>query len=269
MPYPLGPGSSSPGFPNPGSPNLGLPGPATPGPATPGPGFPGVGIPGPGGPGSQPPLPPSPAALRYAIATGLLPPPRPHGHALAPLSARFMARVIDILAVLVLNAVVNGWFIVQYLREIMPFVTENQRRMLDGESTFNTDLPARAGWLEITILGIACALWFAYEVSSIANSGQTLGKRIMRVRVMRIESQEQLGIRRSISRWWLLGLAPLLWSCCGAGFVLQAIDLLAGAVNQPLHLALHDRMAGTIVVQVLPESKPHDSAGVPPNHHSG
>jgi hypothetical protein len=48
---------------------------------------------------------------------GWQPPPRPHGMALAPLGARFVARLIDIGAVLLLNIVINGWFVWQFMVE--------------------------------------------------------------------------------------------------------------------------------------------------------
>ena len=213
--------------------------------------------------GAPPPFPQTPAALRYAIASGLLPPPRPHGMALAPVSARFVARMIDIFVVLGLNIAVNGWFVVQYVRELLPVVDEIQQRILAGEPATNVDIPSRVGWLQVAILGIATALWFAYEVPSIASNGQTLGKRLMRIKVMRIESEEPLGIRRAWRRWNPLGLPSLLWSCYGLGFLLQAADLLAGVMNRPLHLAIHDRSAGTIVVQVGPPTSPPD-ASIPP-----
>ena len=47
----------------------------------------------------------------------LRPIPRPHGFNLAPLGLRFLARVIDIVAVLFLNVVLNGWLIYQWIKE--------------------------------------------------------------------------------------------------------------------------------------------------------
>ncbi|MBT8228059.1 MAG: RDD family protein [Dactylosporangium sp.] len=176
--------------------------------------------------------------------------PRPHGFVLAPVSARFVARLIDILVVLGLNILVNGWFVAQYVREIMPIVDEIQRRIVEGESATGVDVPSRVGWFQVAILGIATALWFAYEVPSIADTGQTLGKRLMHIKVVRIESQEPLGIRRSWRRWNPLGLPSLLWGCYGFGLFLQAADLIVGLLDRPLHQALHDRSAGTLVVQV-------------------
>jgi RDD family/Protein of unknown function (DUF2510) len=207
------------------------------------------------------------AALRYAMAARLLPAPRPHGYALAPISARFMARMIDILAVLGLNVVVNGWFVVQYVRELSPIVSEVQRRMRTGEPLTSVTLPSRLSWLELAILGVAMALWFAYEVPANAGNGQTLGKRLMRIKVMRFDAPEPLGIGRAWRRWNPLGLAVLLWGCWGVGFLLQSADLLIGVIDRPLHQAMHDRAAGTVVVRLdgIPLTSPsgHGLSGTP------
>ena len=270
---PLGPTAGPPG---PGPvPGQGYPAETAPWQPQPGSAPPGVPQAPPGAPFGAPPGAPWPgtgqgnqqAALRYAMATRLLPAPRPHGYALAPISARFMARMIDILAVLGLNVVVNGWFVVQYVRELSPIVSEVQRRMRTGESLTSVTLPSRLSWLELTILGIAMALWFAYEVPANAGNGQTLGKRLMRIKVVRFDAPEPLGIGRAWRRWNPLGLAVLLWGCWGVGFLLQSADLLIGVLDRPLHQAMHDRAAGTVVVQLdatpLPSASGHGRPGTP------
>jgi uncharacterized RDD family membrane protein YckC len=122
-------------------------------------------------------------------------------------------------------------------------------------------MPASLQWLFIAMCVVATAVWFAYEVPASANSGQTLGKRLLHIKVMRIDSAENLGFGRSLRRWGRLGLPTLLWSCCGAGFVLQFIDCLFVAIDQPLHQALHDKAAATVVVQV---SRPDHGQESPP-----
>jgi uncharacterized RDD family membrane protein YckC len=192
------------------------------------------------------------------------PAPRPHGYALAPLSARFVARLIDVLAVLGLNILVNGWFVVQYVREVSPIVSDLQRKIMAGESIRAVDVPSRVGWLEIAILGIAMALWFAYEVPAIGGTGQTLGKRVMHIRVLGIESREPIGIRRAMRRWNPLGLPVMLWGCYGFGLLLQLADFVIGLADRPLHQAMHDRSAGTVVVHVAPEPAGQQPAGQQP-----
>jgi hypothetical protein len=111
------------------------------------------------------------AQLQQAMLAGLIPPPRPHGFALAPLSARFVARMIDILVLFGLNVLVNGWFVYQYLKEIKPYVELFQQQVLANQDTSGITVPDRASNLVFAILGIAMVLWFAYEVPAIASSG--------------------------------------------------------------------------------------------------
>jgi uncharacterized RDD family membrane protein YckC len=176
--------------------------------------------------------------------------PTPHGHPLARPERRLAARFIDALAVLGLNVVVNGWFIYQWWRDIAPYITEFLRRAQASQPTGDIPQPQRASGLEFAILFIGVALWFAYEVPALANTGQTLGKRLLGLKVVRVEADTPLGYGRAIRRWNPIGLPTLLWPC-GIGFVLQFMDCLFVAIDRsPLHQALHDRSAATVVVQI-------------------
>lgn len=194
----------------------------------------------------------------------VLPAPRPHGYRLAGLGARFIARFVDILAVLGLNILVNGYFVYQYYKVNLPYWQEISRRFYAGESMSGVEPPERSSTLLVIVLILAAALWFAYEVPSHANTGQTLGKRLLGIKVMRLESDEALGFRRSMRRWNTLGLPTLLWTCFGLGFLLQFIDCLWAAVDRPMHQALHDKSAVTVVVQAEPGVKPEQQTQ--PNH---
>ncbi|GAA2605017.1 hypothetical protein GCM10010399_40080 [Dactylosporangium fulvum] len=180
---------------------------------------------------------------------------KPHGRPIASLGARLLARLIDIAVVALLNAAVTGWFIYQWLSDMWPVMREIWRRQLAGESTSDLVSPERASSLQIVILILIAALWFAYEVPSIANSGQTVGKRLLKIKVMRLESEEPIGFGRAIRRWNPLGLSVLLWTC-GIGFVLQFLDSLSPVIDWPLRRAFHDRSAGTVVVQAEPSTPP-------------
>ncbi|MEU3454083.1 RDD family protein [Micromonospora sp. NPDC006766] len=190
---------------------------------------------------------------------GRLPAPRPHGLPLASYGARLAARLIDFGLVFLLNAVVNGWFVYRYSQEVAPYLREALRRSLAG-NTSTEGLPTigeQAGGLMIAILVIATALWFAYEVPSMAARGQTLGKRVMRVRALPVEADQPLGFGRATRRWSTLGMPTLLWYCCGFGLLLQFLDAISPLFDQPLRQALHDKRAQTVVVQLPREHKRH------------
>ncbi|WP_428963294.1 RDD family protein [Micromonospora fluostatini] len=262
-----GPYPGTPGGPYPGP--VGPPGAGWPAPGAPAPGAPGPGAPGPGQPpwpGYGPPAPGWPQQ-HWAVRP---PEPRPHGFALAGFGARLVARLIDFGIVFLLNAVVNGWFVWRYIDEITPYWQEVFRRAMAGDSS-TAGLPPpgdQAGGLQIAILLIATALWFAYEVPAMAASGQTFGKRVMRIRAVSMTEDKPLGFGRALRRWNTLGLPTLLWYCCGLGLVLQLIDALSPLFDHPLRQALHDKRAQTVVVQVprstsTPTDEPRDRAHPP------
>jgi uncharacterized RDD family membrane protein YckC len=203
--------------------------------------------------------PPSPGGPVPAAPPFGLPPqyvgvaqPRPHGLTLAHVGTRFVARMVDALALFVLCAVANAWFAIQFWQAFGPYWSELWRRAAAGD-TSTTGMPAlsdSAGTLLLAMCIAVTAVWFAYEVPATANSGQTLGKRLLGIKVVRLESAEPLGFGRSLRRWSRLGLPTLLWYCCGVGLLLQLIDCLFAAIDRPLHQAVHDKTAGTVVVQV-------------------
>ncbi|MFY1634617.1 RDD family protein [Solwaraspora sp. WMMB335] len=197
------------------------------------------------------------------------PQPRPHGMALAPFGARLVARLIDITAVLLLNIAINGWFVWQFLMESWPTFAEIFRRSLANDRSTDgiPQLTERAANLQLTIILLAAAIWWAYEVPATANTGQTLGKRLTRLKVVTVEPDGRFGFARSFRRWNTLGLPTLLWFCC-VGFVLQLIDCVFLLFDRPLRQALHDKSAQTVVVQLptRPASAAGTGGGAPGSH---
>jgi uncharacterized RDD family membrane protein YckC len=175
---------------------------------------------------------------------------RPHGFALAGLGSRLVARLIDIVAVLLLNVLVNGYLAYQWWLEVEPVF---RAAMADPFGAQQQPSP-RADYLMLTILFVATALWLAYEVPALGNSGQTLGKRIMRIKVLAVENTDRIGNGRAFRRWARLGLWTPLWTCFGLGLLMQLIDSLSPAFDPRLRQALHDKSARTVVVALPPGS---------------
>jgi uncharacterized RDD family membrane protein YckC len=176
------------------------------------------------------------------------PAPRPHGFPVATPGLRLAARAIDIGLLLLLNAAVNGWFAYRWWQATWPYYVEVMRRLQANQSTSDVP-PPQSGSLQIAIILIGMALWFAYEVPAVANNGQTPGKRLVGIRVLRMEEAGPLGFARSIRRWNPMGIAMFLWLCCFVGILFQFVDCLFVALDRPLHQALHDKSAGTVVVK--------------------
>jgi len=208
--------------------------------------------PGPPPPGWPPGYPPPPG-YRLLVA------PRPHGFALAGPGRRLAARAIDFAAVAGLCLIANAWFAYRLWQLYLPYLQDVLRASRIAGSTIPQP-PASAGYLIIMMCLVATAVWFAYEVPGSANTGQTLGKRLLGIKVMRIESADRLGFGRAFQRWGRFGLPTLFWWCWGVGFILQALDVLFVLVDRPLRQALHDKAAGTVVVQLTDRSVPRPPA---------
>jgi uncharacterized RDD family membrane protein YckC len=219
---------------------------------------------GPAGRGVKPTPPPGwpanvpfPPAPWTPGATGpvLIPMPmdlRPHGFVLAPLGYRFMARFIDFMIVLVIAGAAEFVLVREWITDTKPLRDAYAKMILnnDPKALDNVGSLGRASTLQVVIPLILMAIWAAYDVPFIASGGQTPGKRLMGIRVIPLEGVHPIGGFRAFRRWTTLGLPVLLWTCCGVGFIIQLLACLSPIWNKPLHLAMHDRAAGTVVVTV-------------------
>jgi uncharacterized RDD family membrane protein YckC len=202
-----------------------------------------------------------PAGYPYPYPRHLpMPLPRVHGLDLASPGARLGARLIDIGVVLALSVIVNGWFFYLLWRKFRPVFAAVQEQQRTGQLV--TNVPEVTGWesLVLMIMLVGVAMWFAYEVPAVANNGQTLGKRLVGLKVMRLESPDPMGFARSWRRWNTMALPTFAW-CCGIGLVFQFVDSLYVAIDRPLRQALHDKTALTVVVKVR-----HDEVAAPGSH---
>jgi len=189
----------------------------------------------------------------------MLPTPRPHGMALAPLRRRFAARLIDIALVAVSSAILTGYLAYQWWQETSSYwhqmwaAAQATSRGAHVSNVAPTMSP-RGTWLSLAIILLIMGIWLAYEVPNIASSGQTLGKRLMGIKVVGLDATTPIGIRRAMRRWVPLGIPMIVWTCGPFGVLvggfLQLIDSISPAINRPLQLARHDRSAFTVVVQV-------------------
>jgi uncharacterized RDD family membrane protein YckC len=185
---------------------------------------------------------------------------RPHGYALAGLGSRLAARLLDILAVLLLNVVVNGYFVYQFVQEFRPVYQATLDQMARGGSAYDVQPSGRIESLLWAMLIVATLLWLLYEAPAIAASGQTPGKRLMRIKVVALESTEPLGFGRAFGRWARLGLWTPAWGCAGFGLILQLIDSVSPLFDPQLRQAFHDKTARTVVVALPPaDRRPADA----------
>ncbi|MDP9798194.1 putative RDD family membrane protein YckC [Catenuloplanes nepalensis] len=232
-------------------------------PAHPAPGWP-QGTPGapPGWPHGAPPPGWQPGYPPGYPPPGWVPAPvLPHGMPLAGYGARFVARLIDLGVLTVLVLIANSWFLVQFFQELqvyLPLASEYVAATNRGENPVMPTASDRFSFLQLAMLVVTAMVWFAYEVPQIANSGQTLGKRLMGIKTIALEDGATPGFGRAFRRWNLYGTATLFWSCCGIGLLWQLLDGLSPLFDRHMQRAWHDRVAQTVVVQL-----PRNTTGAP------
>lgn len=141
---------------------------------------------------------------------------------LGGIGSRFLARILDVL-------VVGGIFtLVGFL--IRPDVKPDTA--------------------DVGLLALGAAIALLYEVPSTAMWGQTLGKHVARIRVVRVEDGRMPGANRSLLRYFTAYLA---------GFV-PYVGLIAGVVVElwflwdPRRQNIPDKVARTLVVKVGQEA---------------
>ena len=115
-------------------------------------------------------------------------------------------------------------------------------------------------WAPLVVTAVAAL----YEVVLIHLWGQTVGKRVVGVKVVRVTDGSLPDWTASVVRY-LLPVIPLLVPVPVLGIVLSLVVYLA-AVTHPLRRGWHDRAAGTIVVKAEP---PGERASPPPDDRAG
>lgn len=176
------------------------------------------------------------------------------GRVLAHPGQRFVARIVDTLVLLGLNALINGYFIYQFFRTYWPYVLDVAAATAKNEDSGSIQPPAATTEQWTVVVLIALGLWFAYEVPATLNTGQTLGKRLMGIKVVSL-APVNLGWGRLLLRWSYAAL-PLI--CFPFGAVLWILDGIWCIRDRPFRQCLHDKSPGTAVVEVGSETADSD-----------
>ena len=160
-------------------------------------------------------------------------PPGASGPVLASLGRRLGARAVDALLLGLIIGLVGA--------VLLGAAFSRVRTGARGEVTAGTGglVAAYLGW---AVLGLVASV--LYEVGLVATRGATLGKRLLRVRVVREHDGAVPGWAPSTLRWLLPQAAGFL--TCGLATVLvYASPLLDGTGRRQ---GWHDRVARTLVI---------------------
>jgi len=209
--------------------------------------------------------PPPPGQPPGAIPPGhWQPPPRyqppppalaPNGQPLASFFDRFVATLIDYAIYVAISLLWSVPLVVWYVFQILRWATEFSRTydpadpdaqppVLDFGDVLQLYLPMLYFVLVATVLGAIYTYlyWVEYQHRK---DGQTVGKRVMKLRVIPVEpGAAPLGRADYAKRWavqWLIGIVVPFFSL---------LDGLWQLWDKPLQQCLHDKAAKTVVVKV-------------------
>jgi len=160
-------------------------------------------------------------------------PVAPGGAPLAGFGDRFLARLIDV-AVLILPTIVAE------LVAFVPFVV-----VAAGGHPNVALLPAVLAGSFLLFGVLLAAVYYVYEVTLMHRSGQTLGKRAIRIKVVREADGGPIDRAAATRRWLVANVASMV------AFGFSHLDVLWLLWDQPYRQCLHDKCAGTVVVKVL------------------
>ena len=111
-----------------------------------------------------------------------------------------------------------------------------------------SDEPVVQFWAKMMFI-TPMVLVFLYELALVALCGQTVGKMMTGVRVVRFDDGQLPGWGRSARRWLAL-YGPMLIP--SVGWLIVLVVYVVSSRLDPHGRALHDRLAGTIVVAEQP-----------------
>jgi uncharacterized RDD family membrane protein YckC len=170
------------------------------------------------------------------------PPPAlsPAGVPLADFGTRLGAYVIDSILLGVVNLIVIIPALFLLAGQVFARVPDNGT---DPGAFFATTFVPLIGF-ELGIVIFSLGLTYVYTVEMMHRSGQTLGKRILKIRVVPLDPNLRLTRTMAVKRWATEFLPGTF-----VGFY-ALIDGLWQLWDRPFQQTLHDKAAQTVVVKV-------------------
>ncbi|MCM0674489.1 RDD family protein [Micromonospora phytophila] len=175
-----------------------------------------------------------------------VPPPTlsPGGQPLASFTDRLLATLIDSAVFFVVGMVLAVPALIVFFVVVMPDLL---RVAPDGrvpEPDLVDDLLLPFLWMELAILAISLVVAYVYYVEMMFRTGQTFGKKSMKLRVVPLDPTRTLDRRAAVRRFAVQNVASLVLPG------LSYLDGLWQLWDKPWQQCLHDKFAGTVVVKV-------------------
>ncbi|MET8833736.1 RDD family protein [Micromonospora sp. NPDC004540] len=194
---------------------------------------------------SYPPPPPG-----YAPHAGFVPATRaPNGQPLAGFGERLVAWLIDTAVAtavaMVLFAPVFFWLVVKMVDDMPPPGPDGRVAGPDF-ATVMTDFFLPVLLAEFGVFALLLVFYWLYHVEYARRTGQTLGKKVMKLRIVPLDPNTPL-TRGMLGKRYLVEFV--------AGALLPFANYVDGfwqLWDKPWQQCLHDKFAGTVVVKVAP-----------------
>ncbi|MEV0805571.1 RDD family protein [Micromonospora sp. NPDC050200] len=181
------------------------------------------------------------------------PPPRPGfpavplspgGQPLASFGDRLLAVLIDSLVIMAACMVVILPAVLVFFMAVLPDLTATPPDGTYAEPDPFTDflLPFLA--LEAGVFLFAIGVTYVFHVEMMFKTGQTVGKRVMKLRIVPLDPTATLDRKVAAKRW----AAHQIGGSVIPGF--SYVDGLWQLWDKPWQQCLHDKFAGTVVVKV-------------------
>jgi uncharacterized RDD family membrane protein YckC len=173
------------------------------------------------------------------------PPPAlsPTGQPLASFGDRFLAYLIDYAVFFGVALVVTLPAFLIFFFAVAPDFFETQPDGTPVEPSF-VEFLLPLLLIEVGIVVVLLLVSYVYYVEILLRSGQTLGKRAMKIKVVPLDPRAKLTRGMAAKRW----LAGYVAASFLPGFIY--VDGLWQLWDKPYQQCLHDKFAATVVVKV-------------------
>jgi uncharacterized RDD family membrane protein YckC len=167
-------------------------------------------------------------------------PTAPNGAPLADVGSRFLARLLDGLILGVISSVLLIPVMIIYVVAIASSITQSA----DGQTANVNGAGVGAAfgvWLIALVL--IWVIQYVYEVEMTKRTGQTIGKKALKIAAVPLEPGRPLDRGTMAKRWLVSGPAGIV---PGLGL----INVLWCLWDKPFRQCLHDKFARTVVIKV-------------------
>jgi uncharacterized RDD family membrane protein YckC len=192
----------------------------------------------PPGPYGPPPHPQHPA---WRPPPGYGPPVDP---TLAEFWQRLVARLLDCVVVALVMSPLWIWFFVWYSGQMSGLMSVDAEDPAQVRRLLHTEL--RLMGVSLLFGGIAALLFFVYDWFQHAKWGQTIGKRIVKIKVVALPERAPVTGGAAFKRAALYALAPQVPIF---GSIFGLLDSLWLLWDKPNRQCLHDKVADTVVIR--------------------